>query len=81
MRLCPADALASFYFAPLMTLHKPPDPVIVTEHDRAFDISVWNMVLSDHTLTNLQAADPAWLHGDEQWLSRLRMLCRPPCAA
>ena len=47
--LCPADGLASLYFALLMTLHIPPDPVIVVSSmstHRAIDGLVQDVDLS-----------------------------------
>ena len=56
--LCLCGDPAGLYFALLMKRHNPAHHVTLVERNRAFDTFGWGVVLSDQTLTNLQAADP-----------------------
>ena len=64
--LCLGGGPAGLYFALLMKLQNPAHVVTVVERNRPFDTFGWGVVLSDHTLGNLSAADPvsAQLIGD-----------------
>ena len=64
--LCLGGGPAGLYFALLMKLQNPANPITVVERNRPFDTFGWGVVLSDQTLGNLQAADPvsARLIGD-----------------
>ena len=64
--VCLGGGPAGLYFALLMKLQNPANPITVVERNRPFDTFGWGVVLSDQTLGNLQAADPvsAQLIGD-----------------
>ena len=64
--LCLGGGPAGLYFGILMKLQNPANQVTVLERNRPFDTFGWGVVLSDQTLSNLQAADPvsAELIGD-----------------
>ncbi len=57
--LCLGGGPAGLYFALLMKRQNPAHHVTVVERNRPFDTFGWGVVLSDQTLANLQAADPA----------------------
>ncbi|MDB5937956.1 MAG: NADH:flavin oxidoreductase/NADH oxidase, partial [Polaromonas sp.] len=57
--LCLGGGPAGLYFALLMKQQDPSAQVTVVERNRPFDTFGWGVVLSDQTLANLQAADPA----------------------
>ena len=57
--LCIGGGPAGLYFALLMKRQQPAHRVVVLERNRPFDTFGWGVVLSDQTLANLQAADPA----------------------
>ncbi|MGY8904018.1 MAG: bifunctional salicylyl-CoA 5-hydroxylase/oxidoreductase [Burkholderiales bacterium] len=57
--LCLGGGPAGLYFALLMKLQNPAHSITVVERNRPFDTFGWGVVLSDQTLGNLQAADPA----------------------
>jgi len=57
--LCLGGGPAGLYFALLMKQQDPATRVTVVERNRPFDTFGWGVVLSDQTLANLQAADPA----------------------
>ncbi|CDS53447.1 probable bifunctional hydroxylase/oxidoreductase [Polaromonas sp. CG9_12] len=57
--LCLGGGPAGLYFSLLMKLQDPAIQVTVVERNRPFDTFGWGVVLSDQTLANLQAADPA----------------------
>ncbi len=56
--LCIGGGPAGLYFALLMKLQNAGHRVTVVERNKPFDTFGWGVVLSDQTLTNLQAADP-----------------------
>src|SRR5262245_65844537 len=56
---CLGGGPAGLYFAIAMKLRDPAHEVVVVERNRPFDTFGWGVVLSDETLANLQAADPA----------------------
>ena len=55
--LCLGGGPAGLYFSLLMKQQNPAHQVTVIERNRPFDTFGWGVVLSDQTLTNLQAAD------------------------
>ncbi|RCW67334.1 bifunctional salicylyl-CoA 5-hydroxylase/oxidoreductase [Pseudorhodoferax soli] len=57
--LCLGGGPAGLYFALLMQRQNPAHRVTLLERNRAGDTFGWGVVLSDQTLENLQAADPA----------------------
>ena len=57
--LCLGGGPAGLYFAVLMKLQNPANTITVVERNRPFDTFGWGVVLSDQTLGNLRAADPA----------------------
>jgi len=57
--VCLGGGPAGLYFALLMKLQDPEHVVTVVERNRPFDTFGWGVVLSDQTLDNLRAADPA----------------------
>jgi anthraniloyl-CoA monooxygenase len=57
--LCLGGGPAGLYFALLMKLQNPAHAITVVERNRPFDTFGWGVVLSDQTLGNLRAADPA----------------------
>ena len=56
---CLGGGPAGLYFAIAMKLRDPAHDIVVVERNRPFDTFGWGVVLSDETLANLQAADPA----------------------
>ncbi len=56
---CLGGGPAGLYFAISTKLRQPDAEVVVFERNRADDTFGWGVVLSDETLTNLQANDPA----------------------
>ena len=57
--LCIGGGPAGLYFGLLMKQRHPHYQVTVVERNRPFDTFGWGVVLSDQTLANLEAADPA----------------------
>jgi anthraniloyl-CoA monooxygenase len=56
---CLGGGPAGLYFAILMKLRDPAHEIVVVERNRSHDTFGWGVVLSDETLANLAAADPA----------------------
>ena len=56
---CLGGGPAGLYFAIAMKLRDTSHDVVVVERNRPYDTFGWGVVLSDETLGNLQAADPA----------------------
>jgi anthraniloyl-CoA monooxygenase len=56
---CLGGGPAGLYFAIAMKLRDPMHDIVVVERNRPYDTFGWGVVLSDETLTNLAAADPA----------------------
>src|SRR5499426_1004535 len=56
---CLGGGPAGLYFAIAMKLRDARHEIIVIERNRPYDTFGWGVVLSDETLTNLAAADPA----------------------
>jgi anthraniloyl-CoA monooxygenase len=56
---CLGGGPAGLYFAIAMKLRDPMHEIVVVERNRPYDTFGWGVVLSDETLTNLAAADPA----------------------
>ena len=56
---CLGGGPAGLYFAIAMKLRDPAHDVTVVERNRPYDTFGWGVVLSDETLANLQASDPA----------------------
>ena len=56
---CLGGGPAGLYFAILMKLRDPRHDIVVVERNRPYDTFGWGVVLSDETLANLEAADPA----------------------
>jgi anthraniloyl-CoA monooxygenase len=55
---CLGGGPAGLYFAIAMKLSDPAHEIVVVERNRPYDTFGWGVVLSDETLTNLEAADP-----------------------
>jgi anthraniloyl-CoA monooxygenase len=56
---CLGGGPAGLYCAILMKLRDPAHEIVVVERNRSHDTFGWGVVLSDETLANLAAADPA----------------------
>ena len=56
---CLGAGPAGLYFAIAMKLRDTAHEVVVVERNRPYDTFGWGVVLSDETLSNLKAADPA----------------------
>src|SRR5262245_9367313 len=56
---CLGGGPAGLYFAIAMKLRDTSHDIVVVERNRPYDTFGWGVVLSDETLGNLQAADPA----------------------
>jgi anthraniloyl-CoA monooxygenase len=56
---CLGGGPAGLYFAIAMKRRDPSHEIVVVERNRPFDTFGWGVVLSDETLANLAAADPA----------------------
>ena len=56
---CLGGGPAGLYFAIAMKLRDAGHEIVVVERNRPYDTFGWGVVLSDETLANLQAADPA----------------------
>jgi anthraniloyl-CoA monooxygenase len=56
---CLGGGPAGLYFAIAMKLRDAAHEVLVVERNRPYDTFGWGVVLSDETLANLKAADPA----------------------
>src|SRR5262245_60316495 len=55
---CLGGGPAGLYFAILMKLADPGNDILVVERNRPYDTFGWGVVLSDETLSNLEASDP-----------------------
>jgi anthraniloyl-CoA monooxygenase len=56
---CLGGGPAGLYFAIAMKLRDASHEIVVVERNRPYDTFGWGVVLSDETLANLRAADPA----------------------